>query len=169
MTKEEWVAKSEQIRKTLGAVISRKLGASQQMASFPGLPDGSYFEVKFDSSFAGLKAAVETVSFSLEKDGQWKAVAYLISPFSGSGISLISVNCLGEIKQPGSYRLPPDGSLLDALAAAGGWTPKANLQKAAVLRPGAAQPEIHDISAILQGKAINPMLGDRDIVTFSEK
>ena len=78
VTKEQWMERSEQVRKPLGAVISRKVSETRRMTTFPGLPDGSYFEVKFDSSFAGLKSAVETVTFALEKDGQWKAAGYFI-------------------------------------------------------------------------------------------
>src|SRR2546422_1273585 len=34
----------------------------------------------FRSSFDTLTSAVETVEFSLERDGQWKAISYLIRP-----------------------------------------------------------------------------------------
>ncbi len=85
VTKEQWVEKSEQVRKPLGEVISRKLAESRQMTTFPGLPQGAYFETQFDTSFAGLKQAKETLTFSQEKSGQWRVIGYLIKPvFEGN-------------------------------------------------------------------------------------
>ena len=84
VSKSDWVAKSAEIRQPLGNVLSRKLSSTEQPTDLPGMPDGSYFVAKFDTAFAGLKSAVETVTFALSDDGQWKAVGYLILP-GGSG------------------------------------------------------------------------------------
>ena len=80
VTREAWVAESEKIRKQTGALVSRKATSTKQTTALPGMPDGSYFIEEFATSFARQTSAVETVTFSLEKDGQWKAVAYLIRP-----------------------------------------------------------------------------------------
>jgi serine/threonine protein kinase len=80
VTQNEWVAMSEKVRKPLGAVVSRKLSGSRRMTTMPGMPDGAYFEITFDTSFAGLKSATETVNFSMEKDNPWQVIAYLIKP-----------------------------------------------------------------------------------------
>ena len=34
--------------------------------------------MRFDTSFANKKSAVETVTFRLEKDGHWKSAGYFI-------------------------------------------------------------------------------------------
>jgi serine/threonine protein kinase len=80
VSQNEWVARSEKIRKPLGAIVSRKLSGSRRMTTMPGMPDGAYFEITFDTSFAELMSAVETVKFSMEEDGQWQVISYLIKP-----------------------------------------------------------------------------------------
>ena len=82
VTQEGWVTMSQAVRGPLGAVISRKSTSTQQMPAGPGTAGSSYIVTKFDTSFATMPAAVETVTFTLEKDGQWKAAAYLILPRS---------------------------------------------------------------------------------------
>ena len=84
VTKAEWVTKSERIRKPLGKLISRKATSTKQTSTLPGMPDGSYLVAEFEASFDGFKSANETVIFTLEKDGQWKADGYLIRPAAGA-------------------------------------------------------------------------------------
>jgi serine/threonine protein kinase len=80
VTRDDWVAESEKIRKQIGTLVSRRATSTKQSSALPGMPDGSYFVEEFATSFTGLTSAVETITFSLEKDGQWKAIAYLIRP-----------------------------------------------------------------------------------------
>jgi hypothetical protein len=82
VTSAEWSAEAEKIRRPLGDVISRAFAKTQRTKTFPGMPDGSYWIAEFDTKFAGLKSAAEVVVFSLEKDGQWRAISYLIRPRS---------------------------------------------------------------------------------------
>lgn len=80
VTKNDWVANAGGVRKPLGDLIYRKVSTTNQMENPPNLPKGSYFVAEFDSAFAGLEAASETAIFRLEKNGEWKAAAYLIVP-----------------------------------------------------------------------------------------
>jgi hypothetical protein len=48
------------------------------MTELPGAPDGQYVVMQFETSFANKKSAIETVTFMLEKDGQWKSAGYFI-------------------------------------------------------------------------------------------
>jgi serine/threonine protein kinase len=80
VTQKEWVAMSEKVRKPLGAVVSRKFSGSLRMTTMSGMPDGAYFEITFDTSFAELKSATETVLFRSGQDGPWKVIAYYIRP-----------------------------------------------------------------------------------------
>jgi serine/threonine protein kinase/tetratricopeptide (TPR) repeat protein len=72
ISKEEWIDRLGSARRPQGKVITRKLRTARGF--------GSRYTVKFDTQFAGLKAAVETVYFSRERDGQWRAIGYLILP-----------------------------------------------------------------------------------------
>ena len=82
-------------RTHLGKLISRQLVASIPLilsngvpispavsgpitAAPPVAPDGPYVFVLFQSSFTEKKDAKESVTFALEKDGQWRPVSYFI-------------------------------------------------------------------------------------------
>ncbi|MGH7942073.1 MAG: DUF4019 domain-containing protein [Limisphaerales bacterium] len=80
VTKAAWIATSDRVREPLGAVLSRRLSGAKKATTLPGMPEGSYFLATFDTAFANLEPAVETVSFALTDDGQWKAIGYLIGP-----------------------------------------------------------------------------------------
>lgn len=78
VSEQSWNASMESFRKPLGDLVSRKLKSAQSCQSLPGAPDGEYVVMQFDTSFAAKKTAVESVTFSLEKDGLWRAAGYFI-------------------------------------------------------------------------------------------
>ena len=80
VTKDAWVSVAESVRRPLGQVISRKEISGQPTSNLPGMPQGLYFIVQFQTAFTAATDAVETVTFTQEKDGQWRASAYLIRP-----------------------------------------------------------------------------------------
>jgi len=80
VTKSDWVKLSEQVRQPLGPLISRREISAQSSLVLPGLPRGFYFIAQFETSFAGLTNAVETVVFVQESDTKFRAVSYLIRP-----------------------------------------------------------------------------------------
>ena len=45
-----------------------------------GVVKGEWVIMQFESSFENLKSATETVTFTKEADGTWKAAGYLIRP-----------------------------------------------------------------------------------------
>jgi hypothetical protein len=90
ITKSDWAAKLEEVRRPLGNLVSRNLHSSEQQKTLEGMPEGSYFVAKFDTAFARFKPATETVIFSLEQDGQWKAVRYVILPGGSEDAAVIS-------------------------------------------------------------------------------
>ncbi|HEU0038089.1 MAG TPA: serine hydrolase [Verrucomicrobiae bacterium] len=83
VTKDGWVSTVTGVRKPLGDLISRKVKTTQQTEKLPGMPAGSYFVAQFDTSFARMESAAETVIFTKEQKGQWKAAGYLITPRPG--------------------------------------------------------------------------------------
>ncbi len=78
ITAEKWVESLQQVRKPLGSLITRTVKSAKEYASLPGAPDGRYIVMQFETSFANKKSAIETVTFMLEKDGQWRAAGYYI-------------------------------------------------------------------------------------------
>ena len=83
ISKEEWMTRLEKVRRPLGKVISRQLRSitfSRRLRSLENAPIGTRFEQKFNTSFDGLSAAVETSTFSKQPDGSWRITGYLIRP-----------------------------------------------------------------------------------------
>jgi serine/threonine protein kinase len=74
----EWQAMLASSRKLLGETLSRKLKSRVTVKRLPNLPDGEYNIAIFESSFSNTKNAVETVTFSRESDGVWRAVGYYV-------------------------------------------------------------------------------------------
>jgi hypothetical protein len=64
----------------------------------------------------------------------------------------------GEVRSAGRICLAAPASLLDVLAAAGGWTGKADLRKIRIQIPGSTETQVHDLNAILDGEAVNPVI-----------
>ena len=77
-TEQSFANSMETFRKPLGDLVSRKLKSAEHMTEMPGAPDGQYVLMQFETSFANKKSAVETVTFMLENDGQWRAAGYFI-------------------------------------------------------------------------------------------
>ena len=78
VTGEQWKTSMEKFRKPLGDLVSRKLTSANATAELPGAPAGQYVVMQFETSFTNKKSAIETVTFMLEKDGQWKSCGYFI-------------------------------------------------------------------------------------------
>jgi len=76
---DEWVKALQTVHKTMGNVVSRKLKSVQPTTKLSGAPDGQYITMKFESSFANKISAIETVTFRLDLDGQWKIARYNIN------------------------------------------------------------------------------------------
>lgn len=78
VTQKVWENAMENARKPLGKLVSREVKTTKSVTALPGAPEGQYVVMQFDTSFAGKKSAIETVTFKLEKDGKWKDVGYFI-------------------------------------------------------------------------------------------
>lgn len=78
VTQKAWEDAMESVRKPLGKLVSREVKATQSVTALPGAPDGQYVVMQFNASFANKPSAVETVTFMLGKDGQWKSAGYFI-------------------------------------------------------------------------------------------
>lgn len=75
---QKWESALTAVRKPLGDLESRNLKSAEFAAHLPDAPAGKYVVMQFDTSFANKKSAIETVTFSLESNGEWKASGYYI-------------------------------------------------------------------------------------------
>ena len=78
ITKEDWLQKVRAARSPLGKMISRKLKRMQYETTLPGAPDGEYVVIQYDTAFENKRSAVETITPTLDKDGQWRVSGYFI-------------------------------------------------------------------------------------------
>jgi len=74
----EWEQKLKAVRAPLGEMVSRKVRSADFATQLPGVPDGQYVVIRYDTSFANKKSAIETVTPMLDKDGQWHVSGYFI-------------------------------------------------------------------------------------------
>ena len=83
VTRDQWVAVSKNVNGGLGAFVSRDLDSADYEAGTVEVgapPIQPSVVAQYDSSFANLKYALETVSFVKEADGNWRAAGYVIKP-----------------------------------------------------------------------------------------
>ena len=73
-----WTQKISAVREPLGAMATRTIKAVKLTKTLPGMRDGQYAMVQFDSSFAHKAAAVETLTLTSEKGG-WSVIGYIIN------------------------------------------------------------------------------------------
>ena len=79
--KEEWVARLQKIRYPLGKVISRKVASNNFSAA------NTRFDAMYATSFEGMLAAIETVTYAKQANGEWLPIGYIIRPVGVAGES----------------------------------------------------------------------------------
>jgi beta-lactamase regulating signal transducer with metallopeptidase domain len=83
VTAEQWEGMLNGARAPLGKCNQRKLASAayQKDPSTPnGVVKGEFVIMQFETSFENLKSAGETVTFTKDEDGTWKAAGYYIHP-----------------------------------------------------------------------------------------
>lgn len=78
VTLEQWTTAVEDAREMLGEVVSRQFSSSEEHTSLPGVPDGRYVVLFFDSSFEKKEQGLETVTTMLDGDGRWRVSGYFV-------------------------------------------------------------------------------------------
>jgi hypothetical protein len=78
ISKEDWQRTVAAVRQPLGAVTEREVEAASYRTELPGAPDGHYVVIQFSTRFANKRSAVETVTPTLEEDGQWRVSGYFV-------------------------------------------------------------------------------------------
>lgn len=76
-----------------------------------------------------------------------------------------SIYVLGAVARPGSYRLTPRMTVLDAIAQAGGASENAEESRIGIYRAGTQQVEILDLKSLIgPGRTVNFALEDGDVI-----
>ena len=78
LDKDQWVASLKRGRAPLGKVLSRKPWSKMYTKTLPGVPDGEYVVIMYNTEFENKKSAVETVTPMRDKDGKWRVAGYQI-------------------------------------------------------------------------------------------
>ena len=75
---EQWKQSLNAARRPLGKVTKRTVKSKQYTTSLPGAPDGQYVVIQYETSFENKKAAIETVTPMMDRDGKWRVSGYYI-------------------------------------------------------------------------------------------
>jgi hypothetical protein len=74
---QKWAEMVGGVRGPLGSLKSRKLKNITFAKTLPGVPDGNYAVMQFDTSYANKASAVETLTVA-DDGGQWRTAGYFI-------------------------------------------------------------------------------------------
>jgi Protein of unknown function (DUF4019) len=78
VSQTEWEITLQRVRQPLGNILSRKIESVHSTTSLPGVPDGEYVVLQFNTSLENKHSAVETVTSMLDKNNEWKVAGYFI-------------------------------------------------------------------------------------------
>jgi len=78
ITKEEWENTIHALRNPFGKVVSRKFKSQRYKTSLPGIPYRDHIVIQYNTTFDKKKAAIETITLIIDKDGKWKILNYNI-------------------------------------------------------------------------------------------
>ena len=78
VTEEKWAATMKEVREPLGKVGIRKLQSATYTTLLPGVPQGDYVMILYETSFEHKPTSQETVIVSREKDKVWRVAGYYI-------------------------------------------------------------------------------------------
>jgi len=73
-----WTQKVSGVREPLGAMSSRALKDVKLTKTLPGMRDGQYAMVRYDTAFAHKAAGVESVTL-VSENGAWSVIGYFIN------------------------------------------------------------------------------------------
>ena len=74
---KQWVTMVQTARAPLGALVSRKQRSITFETTLPGVPDGNYAVIVFDTSFRNKASAMEQLTVMADGE-KWRAAGYFI-------------------------------------------------------------------------------------------
>ena len=75
---QAWEKAAQSVCGPLGAVRKRTERSASPTNSLPGVPEGKYVVVQYDTAFENKPAAVETLTLAQDRDGSWRVAGYFI-------------------------------------------------------------------------------------------
>jgi len=84
ITGDQWTARVAPIRAQIGRLVDRQLKQARYTTEVPDAPKGDWVTLQFDSYFEKGGGARETVTTTLELDGQWRVASYVVRPRPGA-------------------------------------------------------------------------------------
>ncbi|MDQ2834959.1 MAG: DUF4019 domain-containing protein [Acidobacteriota bacterium] len=78
VTADQWGATLKRVREPLGKLRSRIVQSATRTSKLPGVPDGQYVVILYQTSFDHKEMAQETVFLSRDKDKPWRVAGYYI-------------------------------------------------------------------------------------------
>lgn len=77
LSQENWGAAMKDVRAPLGSVISRTEIHAKEYSTLPGVADGQYLVIQFQTDFQHKNSSVETITLS-QNSGDWLPIGYFI-------------------------------------------------------------------------------------------
>lgn len=78
VTADQWAATLKRVREPLGKVRTRIVQSATRTSKLPGVPDGDYVVILYETSFEHKETGQETVFLSRERDKEWRVAGYYI-------------------------------------------------------------------------------------------
>lgn len=78
MTQEDWVARVQPLRESMGVIKERTLAGKQYATELPGAPAGEYVVLQFTTKFQEGVDRVEVVSTMRDEDGAFRVAGYFV-------------------------------------------------------------------------------------------
>jgi len=78
VTAAQWQQAAAGARTPLGTLAQRAERSARATTSLPGVPDGRYVVLQYQSSFERKAAATETVTVQFDADGAWRVAGYFV-------------------------------------------------------------------------------------------
>jgi hypothetical protein len=77
LSQNKWDTALKGVRAPLGKVNSRSELGAKEYSTLPGVPDGEYLIIQFQTEFQNKKSATETLTLS-KSSGKWLPIGYFI-------------------------------------------------------------------------------------------
>ena len=77
LSQSKWDSALQGVRSPLGTANSRSELSAKKYSALPGVPDGEYLVIQYQTEFQNKKSATETLTLS-KSSGQWLPVGYFI-------------------------------------------------------------------------------------------
>lgn len=80
VTADQFAQLIGQVRNSLGELESRERSKVETSTSLPGMPDGEYVVIEYQSAYSSLPRATETMVMEKNPAGDWKVVGSFVRP-----------------------------------------------------------------------------------------